>query len=408
MNRIWSGGAFLLPKENIDLKKYAVIACDQYTSEKEKWEAADAFVSNAPSTLRMILPECWLNETQTRVPQIQRAMKDYLARGVLTQKVRDGFVLTERSTPSGARWGLVITVDLEAYDYSRSSVSPIRPTEGTIVERIPPRLHVRRGAPIELSHVMMLLDDPQDMVIGRARDMLSGLPLLYDTDLMMSGGHLRGWAVEGEALKKTGDALDSLLDSKRPGDIFFAVGDGNHSLATAKAYWEELKKSLPKEALKDHPARWASVELVNIYCPALTFEPIHRVVFHTDADRVLDCLAAASPVPCAADPDVILVTGDGDKPLRFEKPLHPLPVGTVQAALDQRGGFEIDYVHGEDAVRALSSRPGTVGILVPPIPKDSFFDAVRPGPLPRKTFSMGEANEKRFYMEARLITGEKA
>ena len=408
MDRIYTAGAFLLPRDGTDQKKYAVIACDQYTSEKEKWEAADAFVGGAPSALRMILPECYLKEAASRVPGIQRTMREYLTRGVLTQKVRDGFVLTERVTPSGVRPGLVLLIDLEAYDYSPDSASPIRPTEGTIVDRIPPRLNVRRGAEIELSHVMMLLDDPGDTVIGPIRAEREGLPLLYDTDLMMDGGHLTGRAVEGEARLKVQAALDRLFNDKKPGDILFAVGDGNHSLATAKAYWEELKASLPGEERKNHPARWASAELVNIYCPALTFEPIHRVLFHTDRDRVLSCLAAASPVPCDKDPDVIVVSGGRDTPLRFKNPLHPLPVGTVQAALDRAGGFETDYVHGEEAARALARQPGTVSLLVPPIEKAGFFDAVRPGPLPRKTFSMGEANEKRFYMEARRITGEKA
>ncbi len=403
MKRVYRPGNFLLPAKDADIAKYPVIACDQYTSEKSKWEEAEALVGSAPSALRMILPECRLGEADALVPAIREAMADYLSRGVLAEKVRDGFVLTERTTQSGVRPGLVMLIDLEAYDYSRASSSPIRPTEGTIVERIPPRLKVRRGAALELSHVLLLLDDPDGTVIEPLYEERSSLRGLYDTELMLGGGHLRGWAVEGDALDKAVRALDAIARSKAPGDILFAAGDGNHSLATAKAYWEELRQTLPEEARADHPARFASVELINIYCPALNFEPIHRVVFRTSPERVLKCLETAGAVRDAEGPDVVLVYGDESLPLRFERPLHPLPVGTVQIALDRAGGFEIDYVHGEDAVRALAKEPGTVGILVPPMRKDGFFEAVRPGPLPRKTFSMGEANEKRYYMEARKI-----
>ena len=398
-------GAFYLPRPGVDMEKWAVVACDQYTAQPEKWAQADDFVGDAPSALRLIIPEAYLNESDRRVPQVQAAMEDYLNAGVLTEAVR-GMALLERATQSGSRLGLVMTVDLEAYDFAKGTKSLIRPTEGTIVARIPPRQKVRRGAKLELSHVLLLCDDPERTVIEPIYEKRASLRPLYDTPLMLNGGHAKGWAIEDEAdLNQIAGAIAALQARLPEGGILLAVGDGNHSLATAKAHWMEVKAGLTAEEQETHPARFAMVELNNIYDDALIFEPIHRVIFDRTGEEVLSMLADADLKPCLENPDVVLVTKDGDLSFRVGHPLHALPVGTVQQLLDKVSDLNLDYVHGEDAVRGIVGKENAVGILLPPMDKSLLFPAVaQNGPLPRKTFSMGEANEKRYYMEARKIT----
>lgn len=397
-------GDFYLPRQDVSMESWAVVACDQYTAQRDKWEEADRMAGSNPSALRLIIPEAYLDESEERVPRAQAAMTEYLEAGVL-EKAVSGMVLLERTTQSGSRLGLVMTVDLEDYDFSRDSLSPIRPTEGTILSRIPPRQKVRRGARLELSHVLLLCDDPQKTVIEPVYARRSALRPLYDVDLMLDGGRARGWAVEDrDTLAQIAGAIRSLKEKLAPGGILFAVGDGNHSLATAKAHWEEVKARLPEGEKADHPARFAMVELNNIYDPALIFEPIHRVLFHVTGDEALDMLSGAGVVRDDERPDLTLVTRRGDLKLRITRPLHDLPVGTVQQLLDQQPQIELDYVHGEDAVRLIVEKENGVGILLPAMEKSLLFPAVQNnGPLPRKTFSMGEANEKRYYMEARKI-----
>ena len=398
-------GVFLLPRAGVNMETWAVVACDQYTAQKDKWEAADALAGENPSALRLIIPEAYLDESDRRVPEVQRAMEAYLADGVLTEAVR-GLVLLERETQSGKRLGLVMTVDLEAYDFARGSRSLIRPTEGTILSRIPPRQKVRRGAKAELSHVLLLCDDERRTVIEPVYAKRGSLRPLYDTELMLNGGHARGWAVEdGETLAQVADAVKALQARLPEGGILFAVGDGNHSLATAKAHWEEVKQALPEAQRGDHPARFAMVEMNNIYDPALIFEPIHRVIFGADEADVLEWLGDAALLPADTAPDLTIVSRSGERSFRIGHALHRLPVGTVQQLLDRREGIRLDYVHGDEAVRSIVRKENAVGILLPPMDKSLLFPAVQQnGPLPRKTFSMGEANEKRYYMEARRIT----
>ena len=400
-------GIFYLPRRGESMEKWAMVACDQYTAQKEKWEQADAQVGDAPSSLRLIIPEAYLDESDIRVPQVQSAMTQYLNDGILTEAVR-GMVLLERTTQSGSRLGLVMTVDLEAYDFAAGAKSLIRPTEGTIVARIPPRQKVRRGAKLELSHILLLCDDPMRTVIEPVYAKRETLRLLYDTPLLLNGGRARGWAVEDEeTLRQIAEALASLREKLPQGGILLAVGDGNHSLATAKAHWLEVKAKLTPEEQETHPARFAMVELNNIYDDALIFEPIHRVIFGKTGDDVLSMLKEADLQPTNENPDVTLVTKTGDLSFRIGHPLHALPVGTVQQLLDKAPGLNLDYVHGEDAVRGIVQKENAVGILLPPMPKSLLFPAVaKGGPLPRKTFSMGEANEKRYYMEARKIVKE--
>ena len=400
-------GIFYLPGRDADMEKWAVVACDQYTAQKEKWAQADDFVGDAPSALRLIIPEAYLEESDARVPRVQAVMEQYLKDGVLTEAVR-GMVLLERATQSGSRLGLVMTVDLEAYDFAPGTKSLIRPTEGTIVSRIPPRQKVRRGAKLELSHVLLLCDDANRTVIEPIYEKRASLRRLYDTELMLNGGHATGWAVEDEGdLTQIAKAILALRENLPENGILLAVGDGNHSLATAKAHWLEVKAGLSAEEQETHPARFAMVELNNIYDGALIFEPIHRVIFDRTGEEVLSMLTEADLQPCHESPDVVLVTKEGDLSFRIGHPLHALPVGTVQQLLDNAPHLNLDYVHGEDAVRDIVQKENAVGILLPPMPKSLLFPAVaQNGPLPRKTFSMGEANEKRYYMEARKIVKE--
>ncbi len=405
----WKGlslrqGAFLLPGEGADFRKWSVVACDQYTAQPDKWEQADRIVGDAPSALRLIIPEAFLEESERRVPAVQETMRRYLAEGTLREAV-DGMVLLARTTQSGTRLGLVLTVDLEDYDFSADSCSPVRPTEGTILSRIPPRQKVRRGASVELSHVLLLCDDPGRTVIEPVFARRSDLRPLYDTVLMLDGGRVQGWAIEDEkTLSRIRDAIAALRQNTPEGGILFAVGDGNHSLATARAHWLEVKKNLPEREQADHPARYAMVELNNIYDSALIFEPIHRVLFGVTGEETLGMLQEAGLAEEREHPDLTLVTEKGDRSFRITRPMHDLPVGTVQQLLDLQKELNLDYVHGEDAVRQIVRQEKAVGILLPPMDKSMLFPAVKNGgPLPRKTFSMGEANEKRYYMEARKI-----
>ena len=406
MNNALHTAQILLPREGTDLTKWAVVACDQFTAQPEYWEKARDLAGDAPSALNLILPEAWLAEGEARTPVIHAAMSEYLADGTLLTAVQDGFVLVERVTPAGVRPGLVVALDLEAYDFRSGSHSLIRATEGTVLERVPPRAKVRAGAPLELPHVMMLLDDPGMTVVEPLYSRRESLRKLYDFELMLGGGHLRGWAVEGGDVRGAFDAIDALCANSD--GLLYAVGDGNHSLAAARQCWLNLRDTLPAGARESHPARYALVELVNLACPALAFEPIHRALFGVDPEALIaayrDCLASHGADEGEGD-DLIAFDGAGHQ-WRFRSTQHPLRL--LQAFLD---GFikahpevSIDYIHGEDALRRLVSRPDTLGFMPRAFDKGELFDYIRRfGVLPRKTFSMGEATEKRYYMEARRI-----
>ncbi|MGC8780559.1 MAG: DUF1015 domain-containing protein [Anaerolineae bacterium] len=425
--------AVLLPRPGIDLHRWAVIACDQFTSEPEYWREVEALVGDAPSTYHLTLPEIYLGteEEARRGRAIQETMRAYLEQGLFVE--HEGLILVERTAAGRTRHGIMLALDLEHYDYSKGSTSLIRASEGTILERIPPRVRIRAGAALELPHIVVLIDDPEHTVIAplaRARDALSRL---YDFELMLGSGHLTGYAVDDPDL--TQQTMDALARLARP-DVFaaryglsadvppllFAVGDGNHSLATAKAIWEQIK---PQVGM-DHPARYALVEVENIHDPGLIFEPIHRVLFGARDDTIaalLDHFAdRCRLVPCAnarAMMDLVereerpehtfgIITADGFTVAYVADPPSNLPVGTLQSFLDdwgKAGGYgKIDYVHGSDVVERLGKQKGNIGFYVPTIAKSAFFKTIiLDGVLPRKTFSMGEAREKRFYMEARRI-----
>jgi hypothetical protein len=425
-----------LPKPGIDLRKWAVIAVDQFTSQPEYWQQVENIVGDAPSTLHLTLPEIYLEQPgeAERIQQIQTTSHQYLDAGIL--QPHTGLIYAERTVGGKTRRGLMLALDLECYDYTTGSTSLIRATEGTIVERLPPRMKIREGAALELPHILVLIDDPQRTVIepiGAAKDHLEPL---YDFDLMLDSGHLAGYAVADAALENAViAALRNLADphtfaakygltSDRP-VLLFAMGDGNHSLATAKAIWEKIKPA----AGMNHPARYALVEIENVHDDGLEFEPIHRVLFgvKTDffaalhetfgANFTYTAVASAEKMIGRVDAAhgsrqaIGLVSGSVGKTFgvaEIANPTSNLPVGTMQAFLDvflKAGGADkIDYVHGHDVPVQLGSQPGNVGIYLPGMQKgDLFKTVILDGALPRKTFSMGEAREKRFYMEARRI-----
>ncbi|MGI5884589.1 MAG: DUF1015 domain-containing protein [Candidatus Spyradocola sp.] len=402
MNRLASVGArapeILLP-QGVDESKWACIACDQYTSQPEVWEETDRLVGGAPSTLRIVLPEVYLSEAAQRVPRIHETMRAY-ARDVLTRSVH-GLVLTERRTESGPRRGLLLAVDLEEYDYLPGSTSRVRATEGTILSRIPARTQVRRGALLECPHVMLLVNDPGQTLIEPLYERVHGRAPLYDVDLLQGMGHLTGWAVTApEEIDAAAGALLA-LDASRGEAPLFAVGDGNHSLAAARAYWLERKASLSPEAAETDPARWALCEVVNLHDPALRFAPIHRVLTNL-APADLEALDAALARAASGDRDEVrLVSPAG------ERAYPGLPVPVLQPLLDAflaaHPDAALDYVHGDDAAQTLGRRAGAAALLLPPPDKFALFPAIAKGPLPRKAFSMGEAHEKRCYFECRRI-----
>jgi hypothetical protein len=423
----------LLPRPDIELAKWAVIACDQYTSEPDYWRKVAHEVGDAPSTLHLVFPEAYLGmaDAPARIRRIQDTMRSYLAEGLLDE--RDGAVYVERTVDHRIRRGLMLELDLEQYDFGSKSASPIRPTEGTMVERLAPRIEVRRGAELELPHILVLIDDPACTVIepiGAERQMLKKL---YETDLMGGGGHVVGYAVDparGERLTRALRALASPpVFAKRysvPEDtpvMLFAVGDGNHSLATAKAFWDGIKASVGM----DHPSRFALVEVENIHDPALEFSPIHRMLFGVSVDvrqALIDefgSRVSCTDVPSAAAMrERVRATGGSRHAagligpgtrfsvIEITDPRSTLAVGTFQPFVDRLvdgGGVEsVDYIHGDDTLERLATSSGGIGVHLPAVSKDDLLRmVVREGPLPRKTFSMGEANEKRFYIEARRI-----
>lgn len=422
----------LLPKPGTDLHKWAVIACDQYTSEPEYWEKVAAIVGDAPSTLHLTYPEVFLSEAQPeeRIARIRATMKRYLGANLFVETT--GFIYVERTLGKHVRRGLVACLDLEQYDFSKGSTSPIRATEGTILDRIPPRVKIREGATIELPHIMVLLDDPNDTVIGPLRALAGGKPL-YDVDLMLGSGHVRGHLVEDPALEagvvRAIEALASPAEFARKCHVpegtpvlLHAMGDGNHSLATAKTIWESAKKN---GASVDSRLRYALVELVNLHDESLVFEPIHRVLFEENRPLV-DALREGFGSRCTVTPAASfeemrkvvdaqagahafgVVSAAGFCVVEIAAPTNTLPVGTLQTFLDEHmkkgSAKELDYVHGDDSVTTLGSKHGNVGIYLPGMKKEDLFrTVVLDGALPRKTFSMGEAYEKRFYLEGRRL-----
>ena len=410
----------LLPKD-CDMTRWAVVACDQFTSQPEYWEEVDRIADDAPSALRLILPESKLNEPNVdeHIANINRSMEDYLARDIF-QTYPDSIIYIERTQSDGAvRPGLVAAVDLEQYDYTPGSGSLVRATEGTVLERIPPRVRVRRDAPIELPHVMLLIDDPDRTVIEPLAAASGEMEKLYDFDLQQGGGHLTGRRLTAAQTEAAAEALAGLCTEaemerkygmRGAAPLLFAVGDGNHSLATAKQCYENLKKTTPESQWAGLTARYALVEVVNNHDGALQFEPIHRVVFGVKPEAVLEAFKAYYPgaYEGKGEGHVIAYTHAGGQGfLTVPQPRVQLAVGTLQAFLDgyvKDHGGEIDYIHGGEVTDRLGRQPDSIGFKLPAMGKQQLFKTVMAdGVLPRKTFSMGHAQDKRYYVEARKI-----
>ncbi len=425
----------LLPRDGINLTQWAVIACDQFTSQPEYWERVEAFVGGAPSTLNLIFPEVFLGRSgeEQRIQHIQAVMRDYLKTGVF--EPFEGLLLVERRFQGRLRSGLILALDLEKYEYHEGPQSLIRATEGTILERLPPRMKIRRGAALELPHILVLIDDPEGTVIEPVSARKDQLKIAYDFNLMFDSGHLTGYQVNAALEDQVINALEKLADPQRFSAkygvdpdrkvLLFATGDGNHSLAAAKAMWEQMKSSVNM----DHPARYALVEIQNVHDEGLLFTPIHRLLFGlqeelgaamgsfwSDRFHFTPCSGPEAFEQMMASIDSLedekhafgVVSQQTCGMVEIHRPTTSLPVGTLQAFLDdlllQGKAERIDYVHGDQILRSLGSQAGNAGFYLPVMDKSDLFKTIiLDGALPRKTFSMGESLEKRFYMESRKI-----
>lgn len=411
----------LLPKD-CEYSKWSVVACDQYTSQPEYWQRVAEYVGRAPSALRLILPESCLEgpNVETDIMEINNTMSRYLREGRFVCHP-DALFYVERILEGGkVRRGLMGMVDLEQYDYEPGAESLVRATEGTVLSRIPPRVAVRKNAPIELPHVMLLADDPDKTVIEPLADQTEDMTLLYDFDLMEGGGRLRGWELTQQQKEQVAQALTALADPEAfraryhlKEDLpvlLFAVGDGNHSLATAKECYERQKRLTPPEHWDALPARFALVELNNLHDSVLEFEPIHRVVFGVEPQQLLEAMEAYYPgfIHGEGEGHVLpYVWGECQGTVTVPNPKAQLQVGTLQRFLDdylQNNPGRVDYIHGAQVARDLARRKDTIAFLLPAMGKEELFPTViHDGVLPRKTFSMGRAQDKRFYLEARRI-----
>lgn len=405
----------LIPKVNFE--KWSVVACDQYTSEPEYWEQVLKLVSDAPSTLKITYPEVFLplGDGEERIANINATMKEYIDEGIF-EELPNSMIYVEREIAQGKiRKGVIGCIDLEEYDFSKGSGSLVRATEGTVLERIPPRVKIRENAPLELPHIMILIDDDKKQIIEAIGEKKDNFEKLYDFDLMMNGGHISGWKINGIdadalicGLQKLSDAFIENYGADVP-ELIYAVGDGNHSLATAKTCWENLKATLTDEEKENHPARYALCELVNLHDDALEFEPIHRVLFDVDKENFLKELNSfyeISTDECNAQ-CFECVFEDVRQKLYIKNPSSNLVVGSLQKFIDyyiEKFGGTVDYIHGDDVTVRLGTKKGNMGFILPAMEKNQLFKTViKDGALPRKTFSMGEANEKRFYFEAKKI-----
>ena len=405
----------LIPK-GVEMEKWAVIACDQFTSQPEYWERVEKYVGEAPSSLKLIFPEAKLGEeSKGMVSEIKEAMETYLAEGLFTE-YKNALIYVERTLLDGSiRKGIVGAINLDEYDYSTHSLSGIRATEKTVVERIPPRKIIRENAVLELPHILLFSDDEKDLMCGYLESVKEELPLVYEFDLMEEGGHIRGRLIQDEKLdafmekmEAYGDFIAEKYRDSEKVPMMFAVADGNHSLATAKACFEDIKLKNPEEDLLEHPARFALVELVNIHDEAQKFEPIHRIVKNVDVHALLGALLLDS---CAeAGYPVKWYSGEKHGVVYLDPEKGQLPIGILQNFLDEYLSVHlgsIDYIHGEDVLQSLAKEANTVGFALPAIDKNKFFKGIiEDGVFPRKTFSTGHAQEKRYYLEARKIVLE--
>lgn len=407
----------LLPK-NIDMNKWAVVACDQYTGQPEYWKRVEDYIKDAKSTLSLILPEVYLEEKDIseRIEKIHENMKNALSEGIF-EEYKSSLIYVERTQSDGkVRQGIVGVIDLEEYDYRKGSTSSVRATEATVVERIPPRVKIRTGAELELPHIMILIDDEGKTVVEPCET--AEKTAVYDFDLMEKGGHIKGYVLGEKAKAGVFSALDKLNDNKAFNEkygisgyptLLFAMGDGNHSLATAKEYYERLKAANPDKDLSCHPARYALAEIVNLHSPALQFEAIYRIVTGVDTNKLMaEMKEKLSLSDTPSEQSFTAICNGKETKYYICKPTSQLSVGSLQDFLDgyiERNGGKIDYIHGKDVVRQLAAQDNSIGFILDDMKKSELFPTViKDGALPRKTFSMGHAEDKRFYVECRKIS----
>lgn len=408
----------LLPKET-EMEKWAVIACDQYTSEPKYWEEVEHIVGDAPSTLKITLPEIYLEgkNVEERIKKINKEMENLINNNFF-KTLENSLIYLERTGKDGKiRKGIIGMVDLEDYSYEKGSQSLIRATEGTVLERIPPRVKVRENAKLELPHVMLLIDDNKKEIIERLTDEVNEQDKVYDFELMQNGGHVKGYKIPEQQIENIFKELEKLADKenfekkynvKNKGVLLFSVGDGNHSLATAKACYEKLKETMTKEEYENHPARYALVEIVNLHSDALQFEPIHRVVFGINPEQMIQELEKYYNVSREAKGQkIIYIYKEKEETIYITNPKSNLAVGSLQIFIDEyikKYGGKVDYIHGNDVARQLGKEEGNIGFLLPNMEKtDLFKTVILDGALPRKTFSMGHSYDKRYYLESRKI-----
>ncbi len=418
MNIPFKRGNILLPK-NTDMTKWSVVACDQYTSEPEYWNDVEKIVGDAPSTLKLTLPEIYLEDENVgeRIAKINSNMKALLDEDFFNE-YKDSMIYLERTQSDGKiREGLIGVVDLEAYSYEKGAETPIRATEKTVIERIPPRVKIRENAPLELPHIMILIDDDKKQIIENLKNKVSENDIVYDFDLMKNGGHVKGYLLNEETMDEVDKGLKELADKEvfaKKYDVnnkevlLFAMGDGNHSLATAKACYEKLKETMSEEEYLNNPARYALVELVNLHSPALEFEAINRVIFNTEPEKLLNSLKEYYQINKDGNGQKIeVITNDVDEKWYIENPKSNIAVGSIQIFLDEylkNNEGKIDYIHGEETTKNLAKQSGNVGFIFEAMPKNELFKTViLDGSLPRKTFSMGHSYDKRYYLESRKI-----
>lgn len=409
----------LVPNASIDMTRWAVIACDQYTSEPEYWNKVYNEVGNAPSALDLILPELYLEDgdVSDRISNIHTSMEKCLSEGIFSE-YKNAMIYVERIQSNGIlRQGIVGAIDLEKYDFTKGSTSEVRATEATVIERIPPRIKVRNGAPLELPHIMILIDDPELTVIEPIGSQKDKMQTLYDFKLMQNGGSISGYLMNEKLMETVDDALSSLAQPEKfrkkyginAPVLLYAMGDGNHSLATAKEYYEQLKRDNPGKDLSCHPARYALAEIVNLHSEALKFEAIHRLVYDVDCDKLISEMSAELDLSenNVSEQYVICSCRGSEKKLFIGNTSSNLSVGSVQNFLDKyikENGGKIDYIHGTENVKSLAERHSGIAFILPDMDKSQLFPTViKDGALPRKTFSMGHADDKRFYIEARKI-----
>lgn len=393
--------ADILIPQNCDFTKWSVVACDQYTSEPDYWTRVKDYVGSSPSALNLVFPEIYLIEQnrEKRIEKINKSMIQYYENGVF-KTLYNSFIYVKRQISNGkTRHGLIGAIDLEAYDYHKGSKSMVRATEGTVLERIPPRVEIRKNAVLEFPHIMILIDDPNNKVFN-AVDIQEKI---YDFDLMENGGNIKGYRVNAD--EKIADAILSLI--KEDNSLLYAVGDGNHSLATAKECWEIIKKGLSDNEKETHPARYALCEIVNIHDDSMDFEPIHRVIFDCDVDKLIDEFKRTHTFTDDGK-KITFITNENEFDIFVKAEKGEIAVGILQDFLDnflKNNDGTIDYIHGEDVTRCLAKQSNkNIGFLLPPMDKSELFPAVeKNGALPRKTFSIGHACEKRYYLEGRKI-----